>query len=257
MSKRTITLLSFAGFFWFLVLVVQKMPAALILENLTSEIEGVDFTRVRGTIWDGEAALTIRAVQPALTLQRVEWQISAFRFLFGELGAHVDIKDGVRHLSADILFELIDHDIEVSDLKGRFDSQWFQPYLNLPFRIDGMVDLDIKKFSNSERVPRQLDGRVVVNGLRINMGQEVTLGTYAADLSLLDNRPVGNVKIQDIDAPLEVSGNVQLNTAMDYYVDLKVKPKSSADELITNTLKNFYRQDNSGFYHVQVGKAFK
>ncbi|MCY4045674.1 MAG: type II secretion system protein N, partial [Cellvibrionales bacterium] len=168
-----------------------------------------------------------------------------------------DIKDQFRFLTGSVRFDLIDHDIHLKNIKGRVDGTFVQPYLNLPFKVEGLADIDIKAFENIDKVPKTLNGRIIIESLKINMGQEVFLGTFAADLSLLDDQPVANVKLQDVQADVELNGFAQFTTALDYYVNIKVKPKSTANPLIDNTLRSVYRADDQGWYSVMIGKPFK
>ncbi|MCY4045669.1 MAG: hypothetical protein OXE99_11385, partial [Cellvibrionales bacterium] len=93
MNKKPIVLLSLTGLCWFIFLVVAKIPAGLVLDNLASEIEGFDASNVRGTIWDGEAKIRIDSVTPPITLQKAKWKIASLKLLLGEFDVDVDIKD--------------------------------------------------------------------------------------------------------------------------------------------------------------------
>ena len=73
----------------------------------------------------------------------------------------------------------------------------------------------------------------------------------------MDDLPIAMVKLQDIQAQVELSGFAQFTTAMDYYVNIKVKPKATANPLISNTLQSVYRADDQGWYPVVIGQSFE
>jgi hypothetical protein len=257
MKKKHVVYLSLIGLFWFIFLVIAKIPAGLVLDNLVNEVEGFDASNVRGTLWDGEAKIRVNSVTPPITFQKAKWKIAPLKLIFGEFDVDLDIKDEFRFLTGSVRFDLIDHDIHLNNIKGRVDGAFVQPYLNLPFKVEGLADIDIKEFENIDKVPKKLDGRIIIESLKINMGQEVLLGTFAADLSLVDDLPIAMVKLQDIQAQVELSGFAQFTTAMDYYVNIKVKPKATANPLISNTLQSVYRADDQGWYPVVIGQSFE
>ena len=70
---------------------------------------------------------------------------------FGEFDADFNLKgDKSRQLLGHIQFDLFSHDATLTNIKGKFDSALVQPYLELPFRINSLVDLDIKKLLTSQ-----------------------------------------------------------------------------------------------------------
>ena len=255
MNNKQLTLLIIGGVLWFLVLVINKVPAALVINHLAGQLGGIKPSRLQGTLWDGQGSFRVTSIVPALSLEKVSWSISPMKLFLGEFDAYLHIKDDFRYLQGHVQFDLLDQDIKLSNMKGRVDTALIQPYLSLPIKVDGMIDLDIQEFENESMKPTALKGRVIVESLSINTGQKVDLGTFAADLGLVPNEAVANIRLTDVDAVVELSGNAQFTTSFDYYVDATVKPKPSANPMIKNTLEFAgYPENADGFYKIVVGK---
>ncbi len=255
MKKKNIILLAFLGVFWFLLLVVNKMPAAMVVNYIAEQTGGFVPSHVNGTIWQGEASMRITSLAPNLEISKAKWDISPLKLFLGEFDAFIDLKDGSRYLSGDVQFDFFDQDIRLLDMKGRFDTALIQPYLALPIKVDGIIDIDLKEVEIVDKKPAVLDGRLLVESLSIDTGQVIQLGTFVVDLGLVEGQPIADIKLQDVDAVVELSGKAQFTAGFDYYANLLIKPKPVANPLIASTLEfASYQPDERGFYKVVIGK---
>ncbi|CAA0106254.1 Uncharacterised protein [BD1-7 clade bacterium] len=264
MSKKSIFLYTLGGILLFLVIVIRNMPAVFVLGHAAKATGAFSSYNTTGTIWQGESRLIVNAGRNRVDLGAVQWNITGWSLLIGQLDLTLNADQPSQRLSGDFNLNLLNQHLTASGVEGGFDLALVQQFVAIPGKISGMVDINIPNLSAS--IPAQqltdLQGNVVVKDLAVNFAGPVELGTFGAKLSLADNADSEEMivvaDLSDIDATIALNGRADaLASNQSYYLDVNIEPKANANKMLVNTLKQFYRPQSDGSYNVKFGKPLR
>ena len=186
MQKKYVILFGFFLFFWSLYLVLAKVPAVFVLNNLSEEIKGLSVINVSGTLWQGEASLRLAMVDPPLVIKEAKWELSMFALLSFDAQLWVEAEIPQGQLQGDLDFDFIAQSLKIKALTGKVASSTIQPYLSLPFVADGLIDFDLKQLHFTDNQLMALDGRLILQNINLTAPNNIELGTFAVDLNLME-----------------------------------------------------------------------
>ena len=173
----------------FSLLLVARLPASIAAALLPPTIIAQNPS---GTVWRGNAAhVQVNMNGQWFALGGVDWELHPMGLLFGEA---LTLKSSWGRqqldLSAGVAFN---GDVTVSDLSIRADISWIKNLL--PLFVAGDLTADIKELRvTAAGMPETITGRVVwENAAWQALGGDVSLGTYAIDITTTDQGISGTV----------------------------------------------------------------
>ena len=203
MSNRR--LLAVAAAALFSLLLVARLPASIAAALLPPTIIAQNPS---GTLWRGNAAhVQVNVNGQWFALGGVDWQLHPMGLLLGEA---LTLKSSWGRqqldLSAGVAFN---GDVTVSDVSIRADISWIKNLL--PLFVAGDLTADIKELRvTAAGVPEVISGRLVwKNAAWQALGGDVSLGTYAVDITTTDQGILGTVVT--LKGALDLTGEFTLN----------------------------------------------
>ena len=173
----------------FSLLLVARLPASIATALVPPTIIA---NSPSGTLWRGSAAhVQVNVNGKWFALGGVDWELHPVGLLFGDA---ITFRSswGRQQLdfSAGIAFN---GDVTVSDASVRADISWIKSLI--PLFVAGDITADIESIRvNASGTPQVISGRVVwENAAWQAMGGDVSLGTYAIDITTGDQGISGTV----------------------------------------------------------------
>lgn len=202
MSSRRTYVALYAAFFF--VLLLARLPASIATSLLPPTVIA---NNPSGTLWRGTAAhVQLNLSGRRFALGSVEWELHPLGLLWGN-AVSLQSSWGRQQLdlSAGIAFN---GDVHVSDASIVADISWVKNLLPLFIAGDVKVDLDELSISTSG-TPSVLAGRLVwENAAWQALGGNVSLGTYAVDVTTSDQVISG--KVVTLKGALDLTGEFTL-----------------------------------------------
>lgn len=188
----------------FLVLLVARLPASIATSLMPPTVIA---NNPSGTFWRGNAAHVQVSVNGQwFALGSVDWELHPMGLLFGDaLTLASSWGRQQLDLSAGVAFS---GDVTVSDASIRADISWIRNLL--PLFIAGDLTADIETLRvTADGVPEAISGRVVwENAAWQALGGDVSLGTYAVDITTGDQGVLG--KVVTLKGALDLTGEFTL-----------------------------------------------
>ncbi|EHQ56766.1 Bacterial type II secretion system protein N [gamma proteobacterium HIMB55] len=184
----------------FSLLLVARLPASIATALAPPTVIA---NNPSGTLWRGNAAHVQVSVNGQwFALGNVDWQLHPMGVLFGDV---LTLKSSWGRqqldLSAGVAFK---GDVTVSDASIRADISWVKNLL--PLFVAGDLTADIKRLRvTAAGVPEEITGRIVwENAAWQAMGGDVSLGTYAIDITTTEQGISG--KVVTLKGALDLTG---------------------------------------------------
>jgi len=188
----------------FSLLLVARLPASVATALAPSTVIA---NNPSGTLWRGNAGhVQVNVSGQWFALGSVDWELHPMGFLFGDA---LTLKSSWGRqqldLSAGVAFN---GDVTVSDASIRADISWVKNLL--PLFVAGDLTADIKRLRvTAASVPEEIMGRVVwENAAWQALGGDVSLGTYAIDITTTDQGILG--KVVTLKGALDLTGEFTL-----------------------------------------------
>ena len=199
--RRTIALLGSA---LFLVFLVARLPASLGTGLLPPSVIA---SNTSGTLWRGSAAhVQVNLSGQWFALGNVDWEFHPLGLLLGDAVTFRSEWGRQRiSLSAGAGFN---GGVRLSNVSINTDISWIKNLLPLFIAGDLKVDIDELRLSASG-VPSVLSGRLVwENAAWQALGGDVSLGSYAVDITTGDQGVLG--KVVTLKGALDLTGAFSL-----------------------------------------------
>lgn len=232
-TRRRVILLTLIGVTAFLVALVVHLPAVHAWGWLGGQAP-IQVYGIRGTAWDGEADAVIAEGQ---RLDAVRWQLRPGALLRARLSYDLQgqLRDGriagTAHASPSgaLRLENVRLDADANTLARQFGS--------IPVTIGGRLDAFLENVEVSEDGQlTRIRGLVNWNAGSIDMGETVTLGSYALRLDGGGDSLEGQVL--DTDAILRLEGDIHLNPDTgDMRGDVVMQARDGAADTLVQTLR--------------------
>lgn len=247
---KRILLLSALGVSIYLVLLLARAPAGLIL-NLIPETEDVYIQAPAGTLWNGRFAI----VQAGpVQLDAVEWRLSAARLFIGRLDVRVSGRLERGRLEGRVILRpsgevripsAMGQQIPVSRLAPLFGQS--------PSMISGEGAFEIRDGLIRNRTPYAGQAELRVFDLESRIMGQHQLGDFSGQLSgdegafALSFRDVGE------NAPFDLTGEVDFEAEnRRYQLDGRIRARESAPESIADMLQYLGEPDDQGRYPMRL-----
>ena len=188
----------------FSLLLVARLPASIATALVPPTIIA---NSPSGTLWRGSAAHVQANVNGQwFALGNVNWELHPLGLLFGDaLTLRSSWGRQQLDLSAGVAFN---GDVTVSDVSVRADIAWIKNLLPLFVAGDLTADIETLRVTGAG-VPETITGRVVwENAAWQALGGDVSLGTYAIDITTTDRGISG--KVVTLRGALDLTGEFTL-----------------------------------------------
>lgn len=251
MSKKRIIALVAASFFCWLLFVIAKMPAGFVLEQVAKKTNAITFSGSQGTIWDGSVqSLTVNANRKIINLGQVQWQLAPIQLFFGQAAIEITAKNQQQLISGQFSVSAFRR-LTAEDAEIMVPVSLLTSLYPVPAKVNGFIELSLTSLdvSLADQWIDELDGQLLIKDLDVKIQKSAELGTYGIRLQLDESGERVLAKITDVDAVIEVSGEVSLNQEKrTYAADLLIKPKPNTDQVILGSLQFIAKKQGDGSF---------
>jgi general secretion pathway protein N len=218
----------------YLAVAIGSFPAALAYRWFAPE--GLTLAALEGTIWSGRAGYGSAA---GLSFANLRWQLHPAALLTGKLSvsAEADLADGIA--SANIVASSAR--LELSDVRVSASLESIRERFALG-DVSGHFGLSLPRFELVDGVPVAAEGTLTVADLHspplipIEGVTSIPLGSFKAELATGDQPGIFAV-VTDQGGPLELMGRVTLAPDRSYTMDVLVKPRADAPQVLVEGLQ--------------------
>ncbi|MFA3790982.1 type II secretion system protein N [Aliiglaciecola sp. SL4] len=246
---------SLLGLLAFLVLLIIKLPASQVIYR-ANQSSDLSIEGVHGTIWNASAS-SINANN--LTIEDVNWQVSFWDLLTGQLTLDIDGGDlrandkvSIKGLVSINMFD--PNHVQSSDLTVYLPAGMAIAQVPLPIAVNAggrfkvaLTELDyagkcIDLSGNGQWLNAKLEGLIGLN-------EPLSLGNFEANLSCIEDDILVKITPPNVfnltaDARIPHNFKVKLNG--------QFKPDNSLPKQVQDAAKFFGRADNQGFYKLKL-----
>jgi hypothetical protein len=217
----------------YLAVAIGSFPASLAYRWFGPE--GLTLAAVDGTIWSGQAE---HGAAAGLTFSNLRWQLHPTALLTGTLSvsAEAELVDGLASARITASSErLVLNDVRVSasleSIRNRFALG----------DVSGQLSLSLPRFETVGGVPVAAEGTLTVSNLYsaplipIEGVKTIPLGNFRAELAT-GEQPGIVAHVTDEGGPLELAGRITLAPDRSYTMDVLVKPRPDAPQVLVEGL---------------------
>lgn len=255
MNRRQLILSIFAAVIIFTGFVLARFPANQALALSARFSDGMVLpNNARGTVWNGQAEnLYISYNGELFDLGKTEWTLSPWALLAGKLDLQLNANAAQQRIKAHVNAGL--SRVVISDAEINVDIARVLALYPLPLKLDGHAELMLQRTELDKTGITVLEGNLLVKDVIFTFQKAVTLGTYAARLSMDGSYVVAD--ITDIDATVTAKGRVMGSLQeRQYKSDLQLTPTAVADISIGQTLSMLAKQQDDGSFHIERDGRF-
>ena len=245
LSGRLLTVaIVFALVFYFLFLVITKIPATLFTANLVRFVPQLQLAVISGTAWNGQAGDAVINIEgQAIRLGQLKWHFKPAALFV--LKACVELESEVvsggfcRSLVGANYLNKVQLDLPAS-LANRITTE---------AQFAGQASLNIAEAVVSDKgMVSKLAGNLTWKSATISVeGSSFALGDFAADLSAADNGAIA-ASIFDLSGPFGIKLDALVGAATPPSVNGEITPRDNAPEEILDVLGLVaVPQDNGAF----------
>lgn len=241
------TALAFAALY--LTFLIANLPASIVLSNITLP-NNVVLTAVSGTIWSGRAQ---RINVTSIDIGTVDWKLSPFSLIFGELSADISIVNDKQYLTTEINLSASGK-IKLEETRFSIDLSSLAPLTyGMPFSYSGKASgyFPISFFQKNNFIG--LNGKLSLSGIKIISPQEQHFGDFVIDFRA-EKEGATSGKIKDNGGELSLTGQLSLNKNGQLNSSIKVAARNEGSAL-ENMLSYLGKKDTSGY--IQLNNNIK
>lgn len=219
-------------------------PASLATRWFMPPIPGLAMGPVDGTVWSGRIA---GVEYNGLNAGNASWQLEPLALLTLRAVADIQLDRGD---AAPMEFSLtagMGGKMEFNNLQGALTLAELEQARLMPRNVaSGMVLLNIPQLVLVNQRPTFAQGRVGLTELQSRLLPGVPLGSYEGDIDTMND--VITLAFRDIEAPLRVTGQGQLQPDGRYTVSGEITPSNATPEALRRGLALLGQPDASGRY---------
>jgi general secretion pathway protein N len=233
----------------YLLILLATFPVTRLTGSLEQQLDGVLLRGVSGTLWSGQADhLSVQGND----IGPVHWRIRPLRLLTGNLEYRVELpgKDNPGSALLDLSFggRLHGRDLDLQMPPGELINRFS------PIRVvaGGTLHLQLESFALPGKSPATAQGELSWQGAQLSEPLQLELGDIAFGLANAGDNLVATVTEG---GTLGLSGNVTLQPAGNYAVNLALQPGPGVGAEVRDMLDSFMsRRPGGGYQIVAAGK---
>lgn len=232
------------GILLYLCFAIATLPARAVLPRVLPEtitLDGID-----GSVWSGSAQ-SIRSGKFSATA--IHWDFELLRLFRLQLAYAIDLQ--IPGGFARGVVAMQPGAIALSDFSASLPVAELARLI-APMNLQGQASIEIASARLVEQWPTRLDGVIRFGKIRLQQAAEIELGDYQLVFDPADASAEAIIgKVSDLDATLDVSGNVRLLPQRGYEVDLRVVPGDAERERFDRMLR-LVPKDEDGRYQLSL-----
>lgn len=235
----------------FAITLVSQVPAALLYGLFKPKTSPMQVHGLQGA-WS-HGSLSGISINNRLAAQDLHWQLKPWQLLLGRVAIGLSGGGQIATLDGGVATGL--GGLRLSDFRfagGIKNLAAAAGYAYVP--VDGQAGGDISKLVMKNGQLNFAEAKVDLKNLAWTLARDpLLLGDFQADITTAPEAVTA--LITSSAGPLETSGFAKLLPDQSYDVDILVKPKPGASEMLLNYLNTLGAPDPQGFYHLrQRGK---
>lgn len=243
-SRKTLLIVAAVVFGFTLI---SRIPAALLYAAFKPKTSSIAVHGLQGA-WS-EGALSGISLRNRLIAQDLRWHLKPLQLLLGRAALHLSGGGQIATLEGTVATGL--GGLRLSDFRfaGAIKSLAAAGgYAFVP--VDGRAGGEINKLVLKNGQLHYAEGSLDLKSLAWTLARDpLLLGDFHADFT---TEPDAITAVISAPAgPLEASGTAKLLPDQSYDVDILVKPKPGASEMLLNYVKTLGAPDPQGFYHLR------
>lgn len=250
MNLNRKTLLIAAGVAFALTL-IANIPASLLYLAFKPKDARAEVHGLQGAWTDG--ALSGISLNGRLVAQDLHWRLKPLHLLLGRVAVRLSGGGQIATLEGTVASSLASKRLSGFRFAGGIKNLAAAAgYAYVP--IDGQAGGELDKLVFTKDGLDTAEGSLEIKGLLWTLSRDpLLLGDFRAEFSTTPEAITA--VIQSPSGPLEASGSARLLPDQSYEVDILLKPKPGASELLLNYLRTLGAPDAAGNYHLrQRGK---
>jgi general secretion pathway protein N len=241
------------GLICFICFAVVSCPARVPFLLVDSSL--VNAAGVRDTLWSGSAAKIDVA---GIVLSNTQWNLALSRLLLGELGGDIKTRwDG--GFASGFVTSSVLGTIRANNVDVNLQAAWVAGIAGMP-GLEGQVNIVLDSLTVTEQWPSELVGAVKIANLSstlLGSGAAGQLGNIKVDFDPAeDNSDVITGIISDEGGPLELNGTLVLTRPNNYSIDVQLKTRPSASEILRQNMILLGSPDSNGAHTFQLAGSF-
>lgn len=242
MNRTRLILLGISSYLFFLI---AQAPASLLADIVPAD-SGIQFGRLSGTLWQGQAD-SLRIGQHAV--EQLQWSLSSWRLLTGKLSA--DVSARYRQLPVRSRASLsLSGTLSLDQLQGRLDAAVAGELANIPVaRLDGNIEFVIDHAEFSRGTVPAVSGIINWRQATISIAETVSLGEVKIRLQDDTDVPL-QATISNQGGELQIAGRVSVSDSGDYRLKLDLTPAAASRPNIRHSLTMFARPQGNGSFQI-------
>ena len=184
-----------------------------------------------------------------LVLGELHWSFRPLQLLLGRMGFAVKGGGETATYEGGVAYGL--GGLRLTDFRFAGNLKRLAASGGYPFvPVDGNAGGSIGKLILKNGLPDHIEGALELKSLQWTLAREpLLLGDFAADITTAPEAITAVVTSPS--GPLETSGTAKLMPDRSYEIDLSLKPKNGASEMLINYLKTLGAPDAQGVYHLR------
>ncbi len=236
MSINRNSLLAIAGIASFLLFVIARIPAGLIINPIGESLAGlVQFGGIEGTVWSG----SVRSIDMnGWQLRNTSWDMNPAALLLGRMSTHFATRIAGSELTTDASVS-VTGTISIRDLETTGPIVPIAANFNLP-ATGGRYQIRLSALNISDAWPTRLIGSVQVIDVPVTVVGDATgpTGNYTIVFNAESVPDDGQLTgaLTDDGGPVEITGNIVLTPPNNYTLQAKLKARPGAPVEITQAL---------------------
>lgn len=248
MNKRLVILLSCI---FFLIALVVLMPANVVWQLAKSSLPDIRLHQVQGTVWSGSAASVTALGQ---TFNQLHWKLKPIPLMMARLDIDLNIQDRTFPFKTSINMDY-DKNIQLTRMKGKLPARLLQqiPAARI-VNLTGVFNFEIRQLLVDKNGLQKADGIILLEKASLTQPIQGYVGNLR--FILTSNKEQIHVKIDDMNAPVKISGNLNLLKNHRFSFNALLKPTPAADEFLVSLLRNAARQRSDGQYAIQYNGVY-
>ncbi len=241
--------LIYLGVVVYIVFLVATLPASFLSSYILPSVQatrGVKLQSVHGSVWQGYA---MDASVNRFNLGRLDWDLSGWGLLFGDIDLDVKFKNQNSKGYGDISFGLGGKSI-VKNIELQFHAEVLKRMvygMPISFRGEQRGSLKLLEVRRGEVLKSQ--GRVVWQSAALRAPQNIELGSFLITLEPMNDGT--KMKISDEGSgPVITDINLTVKGNGEYKFNGTLKARDERQQHITEALRLIGRADSSGRFWI-------
>jgi len=229
------------GFFLIVIFIslIYKLPAQFVYQQLPQN-KNMQLSGISGSIWSGHVD-SINT--PQLTLNNLDWQLSAWALLVGDIDVHWTLDDSAVNLQGDI--SLSGEHLQISNMKGQIDLLELDERIpEQPTVLGGQATIDIVQAELEDMQLVDMTGLIEWKPAFLLSPKNIELGEFKAELSNDIDKLVA--RLSDTGGAVELAGDFTLSQQGSYDYSINIGIRDTSVPGLLDGFNQLGQHDNNG-----------